>query len=222
MKHLTPFEIEHRIIDSKGQVKYVREQGEYRQDSMGNAVGMVGTIQDITDVILLQKQLENLATTDDLTGAVNRRQLFSYVDQFCQLAKRYETPLSVIFFDLDHFKAVNDTYGHAAGDEVLQKTTDVVQSLLRDTDILARYGGEEFCILVPETDRDNACQLAERIRQAVAESSVELRSGETLQVTVSMGVATYCGNEQASALVDRADQGAYEAKQNGRNCVVCQ
>ncbi|WP_162013612.1 diguanylate cyclase [Desulfuromonas acetoxidans] len=220
MDQLRPYEVEHRIIDSQGQLKYVREQGEVCTDEDGNLVGMVGTVLDITTMVLLQQKLERLATTDELTGAVNRRQLFIYTDQFCQLAKRYKKALSVIFYDLDHFKAVNDTYGHAAGDEVLRQITTRIQSMLRDTDILARYGGEEFCILVPETDGDHAYLFAERIRQRISESSVNLSSGESLQVTVSMGVATYQEDEQGSSLIDRADQGVYEAKRRGRNCVV--
>jgi GGDEF domain-containing protein len=103
-------------------------------------VRIVDTIQVITGMILLQQKLERLATTDELTGATNRRQLFTFADQLCQLAKRYNTPFSIIFYDLDHFKAVNDTYGHAAGDEVLRQTTATIQAMLRDTDILPATG----------------------------------------------------------------------------------
>nr|WP_320050388.1 diguanylate cyclase [uncultured Desulfuromonas sp.] len=220
MEQLTAYETEHRIIDSQGQTKYVREQGEIRQDKQGLAIGMVGTIQDITNMILLQQKLERLATTDELTGATNRRQLFAHAEQLCHLAKRYQTPFSVIFYDLDHFKAVNDTYGHAAGDEVLRQTTEKAKTMLRDTDILARYGGEEFCVLLPETNCENAFHLAERIRTGIKENEINLSSGESLKVTLSIGVAEYRKNEQPSALIDRADQGVYVAKEKGRDCVV--
>lgn len=181
---------------------------------------MFGTIQDVTDIVLMQQQLHKLATTDELTGAVNRRHLFHLAEQLRQLALRYHSPFSVIFYDLDHFKNINDSHGHGTGDEVLRQVTEVVQSMLRDTDILARYGGEEFCILAPETTCERAEILAERIRQQVAAQQMVISSDLKLQVTISIGIAEFLQTDSISTVIDRADQGVYQAKRNGRNCVV--
>lgn len=213
------YEIEHRIVLAEDTLRYVKEKGEVKKSAGGKTIGMVGTVQDVTDIILLQNKLRNLATTDELTGAANRRQLFSRAEALLQKAIRYKNAFSVLFFDLDHFKEINDSYGHPAGDEVLQQLTAIVQSLLRDTDILARYGGEEFCILTPETDEQNAAVLAERIRSSIESQEITLKTGTSLKLTVSVGVTDFRDTDTVSTLIERADQAVYRAKQLGRNRV---
>ncbi len=211
--------IEYRVMQADGSLLHVRAQGEVHSDQQGAAIGMVGTIQDVSDVIRLQNQLRELATIDELTGVANRRQLFYLAERALRRAIRFGGSFSLLFYDLDHFKQVNDRYGHPAGDEVLQKISALIQTLLRETDTLARYGGEEFCVLLPETSIESAAVLAERIRQSVETAELTLKSGVSLPLTVSVGVAGYQREDTVPSLIERADRAVYLAKQRGRNQV---
>ena len=157
----------------------------------------------------LYEHAERLATTDGLTGLLNRRTFNSELEKRVREAQRYRRPLSLLLLDIDHFKKVNDTHGHPAGDAVLRGVAQVAAKQARETDIVARYGGEEMALILPETDAEGAARIAERIRQAVAASK-----HEGLQVTVSIGVATGFDD-----LVEHADKALYRAKQSGRNRV---
>jgi diguanylate cyclase (GGDEF)-like protein len=170
----------------------------------------------------LNERLERLANTDMLTGLANRRYLLQRFAESWALAERNDRPLSCILLDIDRFKSVNDTYGHAAGDCVLQRLADTADQCRRKCDILGRFGGEEFCIICPETDLDGAVSLAERLRCAVAQASCEV-DGAEISITVSLGVATRSPRHQKpDALINAADTMLYRAKQNGRNQVwVC-
>lgn len=168
----------------------------------------------------LRDKLKAMATTDDLTGAFNRRYFFQQAEQLLIATARYQKCFSIIFFDLDHFKAVNDTYGHPAGDQVLRQVAATVKAILRAPDIFARYGGEEFSILAPETNSSESVQLAERIRQEVAQHDIDVGNGTSIKVTISIGVAEYQTDDTVSSIIARADQGVYRAKDLGRNCVV--
>jgi diguanylate cyclase (GGDEF)-like protein/PAS domain S-box-containing protein len=160
-------------------------------------------------------RLEELATTDALTGLKNRLVLQQQLDEEHRRALRYEEPLSLVLLDVDHFKSFNDTFGHPAGDEVLQHLARLLRETARTTDVVARFGGEEFAILLPRTDFDGAVRLAERFRHAIASASWERRP-----VTASFGVATHLSNmADSSALVSAADTAMYRAKQLGRNRV---
>lgn len=173
--------------------------------------------------------LKLVGLTDPLTDVRNRR----YFEQRCQeeiaFACRYDAPLSCMFVDIDKFKRINDRLGHQAGDAVLSSIARLIKAQLRGSDVLARYGGEEFVILLPQTGGGHAADIAERIRAAVAARLVEpVPGGERLLVTVSIGVASLAGgNREADAvalaegLVAAADQALYQAKENGRNRVVC-
>ncbi len=159
------------------------------------------------------KAMHRLAHTDQLTGIANRRQLYSEIHKETEEASRYERPLAMILFDLNHFKRVNDTYGHDRGDVVLREVVRVIEPLLRKTDRLGRWGGEEFMILAPESDITQAGWLAERIRASIAEHEY----GFTPGVTVSLGLAQYKTGETPEALITRADEALYKAKTLGRN-----
>ncbi|MBA2288477.1 MAG: GGDEF domain-containing protein [Ktedonobacteraceae bacterium] len=167
------------------------------------------------------QQLERLSTTDPLTGLVNHRSLLDTLDTEIERAHRYAHPLSIVFFDGDHFKQVNDTYGHAAGDGVLHELGVRVRSVLRSGDTLGRYGGEEFLVLLPESDSEQALLVAERMRAAVAATPLvpELVEGG-INVTISVGIATYpVDATTGSQVVELADQAMYWAKDLGRNQV---
>ncbi|HYF66248.1 MAG TPA: diguanylate cyclase, partial [Herpetosiphonaceae bacterium] len=163
------------------------------------------------------KREQSLARTDSLTGIANRRHFFDLANHALAVAKRYGHPLSLILFDLDHFKRINDTWGHQYGDSVLQQVVRFAQGCLRDTDLYARYGGEEFMVLLPQSDGAEALGVAERIRQAVAEQDFITPQGAT-EVTVSLGIASLDGpDDTLESLIGRADEAMYQAKAGGRN-----
>ncbi len=163
-------------------------------------------------------RLFDLATTDTLTGCANRRHLLERAAGAIALAHRSGQAISLLIADLDHFKRVNDTYGHAGGDKVLVAAAGAYAAHVRTSDILARIGGEEFAILMPGTDKDGAMILAERLRQAVADTVIDI-DGKDVRVTTSMGLAALGRNESFDALFARADAALYAAKHAGRNRV---
>jgi diguanylate cyclase (GGDEF)-like protein/hemerythrin-like metal-binding protein len=165
---------------------------------------------------LALEQVEQAASTDRLTGAWNRRRFEEAVLAELALAQRRRDPLSLLMFDLDHFKRVNDTHGHGAGDAVLVGLVQTVRQHLRASDSLIRWGGEEFLVMVPATRLEGAMALAEKMRAAVA----AVHFPGIGQVTMSLGVAQYAPGESLSAWIERADQALYAAKFAGRNCSV--
>ncbi len=163
-------------------------------------------------------EVRRLAITDDLTRLYNRRHTYELARIEFKRALRYKRPISAIMIDIDHFKHVNDQFGHPGGDEVLRFIAEKMRLYLRDADILGRYGGEEFLIVLPETDSAGAMVVAERIRKAIAEASIPTEKGEAT-ITLSLGVAAY--NETThdlETLIARADQALYVSKYKGRNC----
>ncbi len=160
---------------------------------------------------------ERLAITDGLTGLVNHRTFQVKLDEHLAYGQRYGKKVSVLLADIDHFKAVNDTYGHPVGDFVLRGVARILQREARATDVAARYGGEEFALVMPETDLDGALRTAERIRARVAEEIFRCDAGP-LQVTLSVGVASFpSGARKKAELIELADAGLYHAKRHGRN-----
>ncbi|MDQ7094615.1 diguanylate cyclase [Desulfosporosinus sp. PR] len=180
---------------------------------------IMAAINDITARKLIEEELNRLATTDSLTGIFNRRQFLSLGEQEISKAHRYRRPVSLIIYDVDHFKAVNDTYGHQTGDIVLKEITKAVNQQLRSSDIVGRIGGEEFAIILPETQISEALLVAERIRAAIENLLVEF-NGITLHITASFGVTDQPENDcSLDKMFNRADGALYEAKERGRNCI---
>lgn len=163
------------------------------------------------------------ATLDALTNLNNRRQFETRLGQEIAIAKRQKNPLCAMMIDIDFFKRVNDTYGHAAGDEVLRTVAGIIKDALRESDIPARYGGEEFAVLLPFTKIDEAKIVGERLRQKVEAAEIVINSEsekkQFIKVTISMGLAEYNNTETGEDLFERADKALYEAKTNGRNQV---
>jgi diguanylate cyclase (GGDEF)-like protein len=166
----------------------------------------------------LYEETKYFATIDDLTGCLNRRHLFELGERELKRHHRLKHSLSALMFDLDHFKRVNDSHGHAVGDEVLRVLAERALLQTREIDILGRYGGEEFALLLPETQLGEALEIAERLRLAALEV-INAKDLE-LQVTISVGVAQARGDSSLGQLLQRADAALYQAKRNGRNCVV--
>jgi diguanylate cyclase (GGDEF)-like protein/PAS domain S-box-containing protein len=165
---------------------------------------------------------QHLAHTDALTGVFNRRHLFELAEHEFEVAKRYGHPLSVIMFDLDHFKRINDTLGHAMGDQILERVTQIACAELREVDLIGRYGGEEFLIILPVTGAQRAWLLAERIRSSVETFYVAIGNNPVF-VTLSIGIAEMGYETQDGSvenLIHRADEAMYRAKRSGRNCTV--
>ncbi len=161
------------------------------------------------------------ALHDALTGAHSRASLHDRLRQEVERARRYALPLSLLVVDLDHFKSINDAFGHRQGDTVLKEITDVIKNNARKTDVVARYGGEEFVVLLPQTDKDGAFIQAERMRTAV-KSYKHSGQDRCIKVTISLGVSTFPSPEitKADDLVGLADNALYKAKNNGRDKTV--
>jgi diguanylate cyclase (GGDEF)-like protein len=165
----------------------------------------------------MYKQMELMATTDGLTGLLNHRTFQERITDMISRAERHKMKCALILTDIDHFKKVNDTYGHPAGDEVLRRVARVLEQSVRKIDIVARYGGEEFAIVMEGADAEGAQALAERIRLDVAKQQIQTEKG-TLSVTLSLGIAGCPGDgTEKQQLIERADQSLYHAKHNGRN-----
>lgn len=167
----------------------------------------------------LMEQLEALAATDSLTGLLNRRAFHERAELECKRSQRQQSPLTALTFDIDHFKHVNDNYGHDVGDEALRQCASACREQLREIDLLARFGGEEFVILLPETDIEAGRQVAERLREALAALRIPTSQGE-LRFTASFGVAPHDAANALEVTLQQADQALYAAKHSGRNRVV--
>jgi len=165
------------------------------------------------------QQLKDAAAVDPLTGCYNRRTFETQLKGHAASADRHKKKLSVFMFDLDHFKSVNDTYGHLGGDEVLREVSRLVHRNIRTEDIFARYGGEEFIAILPETDQTHAIELADRLRRKILALRIPFNN-RTIRVTASFGVAQMGADADIEKLVNDADSMLYKAKFNGRNTVM--
>lgn len=184
--------------------------------------GFVRTFTDITKRKVLEAGLMKLSKEDPLTGLHNRRTILDLLEEEIQRGQRYKHPLSLLMMDIDHFKKINDQWGHPTGDEVLKSFAAECRSLMRENDKMGRFGGEEFVMVLPETGKPEATQVAERIRKITSEMAIKAKHGTApIPVTVSIGVTTATDGDDVEAVIALADEAMYEAKNKGRNCVVC-
>ncbi|MCP4040840.1 MAG: diguanylate cyclase [Gammaproteobacteria bacterium] len=182
--------------------------------------GFRGVDRDITERKQMEKELKHLASHDPLTGLYNRGELKLRLHDEIQRASRYSNPLSAFLVDADHFKLINDTYGHRTGDSVLKNFAKILELAIRNTDYVARYGGEEFVVILPETPLPKAAELAERLRAQIEESLFLTEEGKELKLTASIGVAAFSEHIQnGQDLLNAADTAMYAAKKAGRNLV---
>jgi len=177
---------------------------------------LLETFIDISERKRMDEKLKRLAMTDILTGAYNRTVFDEIIAKEMERVKRYKKSLSVIIFDIDHFKKVNDKFGHNVGDSVLKKIATIVKKTIRKVDYFIRWGGEEFLIISAETDKEKAYVLAERLRNRIQNFTFN----HVAQITVSCGVAEFKKGDTKNTLIKRADDAMYKAKRKGRNCVV--
>ena len=162
---------------------------------------------------------------DALTGLNNRRQMEIRLNQETSNSKRNNTPICCMMLDVDYFKKVNDTYGHAAGDIVLKKVSEIIKTEIRDYDIACRYGGEEFFIILPHTAINEASLVAQRLRKVIEDNKINIQASSAanishIKVTVSIGVCAFNNKMDANEFVQKADKALYEAKTTGRNRVI--
>jgi diguanylate cyclase (GGDEF)-like protein len=203
-----------------------------RTDSLNAIFGLLISIFMLLGVVGLKRlfmrlheqevELHQLAEIDYLTKLHNRRFFTECANHELIRARRYQSPFSLLMIDIDFFKKINDSYGHQAGDAVLQIIAHICQKTVRNVDIVGRLGGEEFAIFLPEAGRAQALDAAERLRLQIAEIEIEQKSGKAIRVTVSIGVVAVENTEASLAeLLERADQALYAAKSTGRNRVCC-
>ncbi len=205
---------------SDGRIVWVHVLGHVERDPQGKPTHVYGVVMDITQQKLFEKELERQAHIDYLTGVSNRGHFVHEAELELSRAIRYENDLSLLMIDIDHFKQINDTHGHKAGDLVLKNLADVCRVTLREVDIIGRIGGEEFAVLLPETSRTEAAEVAERLRDAIGSSKVPIERGLPIRFTVSIGVSSLTSPENnLDVLLNLADKGLYAAKSSGRNTV---
>jgi two-component system, cell cycle response regulator len=162
-----------------------------------------------------------MAITDPLTGLYNRRYMESHLSSLLEQAVARKKPLTVLVLDIDYFKAINDSHGHDAGDDVLREFSFRIKKSIRGIDLACRYGGEEFVVVMPETDLTVATMVAERLRRRIATEPFPIQEGaRKLEVTISVGISALSKNDTAATILKRADAALYRAKRDGRNRVV--
>jgi len=188
---------------------------DYVQKPYDDAV-LVARVRNLARMKQMRDRLERLSRTDPLTGLANRRYATARLREEIARSRRYGHPIAVCLIDIDHFKKINDTLGHQAGDEVLVRVASEIASATRASDLVVRWGGEEFLVVFPETDLERASLIMERFRAHLASVALEAY-GQRVPVTVSGGVAELRDGDTADDLVNRADEGLYAAKEAGRN-----
>jgi len=182
----------------------------------------ITVLEDLARLIVDELELRIQASTDSLTGVMSRRAFDEQAEREIARACRYGSSLSCLLIDADHFKSVNDTYGHGIGDLALKHLASICSRELRISDCLGRIGGEEFAIMLPETDLGTAIEVAERLRKAIASTPLDAGGGRTVKLTASIGVAAYSESMKTfDPLLSNADFAMYDAKNNGRNRVAC-
>jgi diguanylate cyclase (GGDEF)-like protein/PAS domain S-box-containing protein len=191
-------------------------------DNDKKEIGHIFQFIDITEKVIIQNELKRLATIDGLTNIANRTYFLEKCELYIKKAKDKEVNVSLVMFDIDHFKSINDTYGHSAGDKVIQYVVNKANMFLRDEDIIGRYGGEEFMLFLPNTNHRQSVELAENIKREIENSHVPV-DNKKISVTCSLGITTYLLNKQTpiplALLIKNADEALYCAKKNGRNRV---
>ncbi|MDX5335581.1 MAG: diguanylate cyclase [Marinobacter sp.] len=214
------FSLEYAITRKDGRKVWVWERGCGIEQADGSVV-LEGIVLDISDRKQLETELEEMATRDPLTGLLNRREFSRVLEEELERARRYERPMALLWIDFDHFKDINDSWGHAAGDTVLCAVSEILTDRVRSVDSVGRFGGEEFVIVLPEMDVEGARDTAERLRQRVGNALIPLESGHSVPLTISVGVAVYpVHGHTVETLCGAADKAMYQAKMQGRNSVA--
>ncbi|TDO73050.1 PAS domain S-box-containing protein/diguanylate cyclase (GGDEF)-like protein [Halanaerobium saccharolyticum] len=211
------FQMVYRLKRHDGEYRWIDDSGAPFYDDAGKFSGFVGSCVDITERIRGQQYKER-ATRDGLTGILNRQHFFDSMNEEYFKALENDVPLSLIMFDVDKFKLINDSYGHLIGDQVLKAISSSVNEVVRDFDVFARYGGDEFIVGLPGTDRMAANQVAIRIQDNI--NKIVIANKKDLKISCSIGTVTLNEEKSIEDLIDRADKALYICKNEGGNCVV--
>ncbi|MHC1578520.1 MAG: GGDEF domain-containing protein [Dehalococcoidia bacterium] len=203
----------------EGAVRYLAKSSLSQEGLMNTIDAALSKWAELRKAKADEEQLERLATIDAPTGLYNRRAILGKLNDLINSANRYREALSLIMLDIDHFKEINDRYGHLTGDDVLEEIASSVRHNVRDTDVVGRYGGEEFIILLPKTNLYSAWVVAERLRGIIHNTQMKGSVGNMFTVTISQGLADWEPPENASSLISRAEEALYRAKEKGRNRV---
>ncbi|HEY6897947.1 MAG TPA: diguanylate cyclase [Rhodocyclaceae bacterium] len=213
--------LEYEVMGKKGTRRWLEIHATPLRGSDGQISGVIGVSHDVTARRALLSKLEYQAHTDSLTGLPNRSYFFELAERELSRSARYGSALSLLMLDVDRFKAINDTYGHKAGDLVLAAVAQAMRTALRGVDVLGRIGGEEFAVVLTETGRDAAADAAQRLCEAVFATQTCLPDGRLVSATVSIGVAPLVSRGTSlDSLIQHADQAMYAAKRAGRNRAV--
>lgn len=191
-----------------------------RSDDTGEVFGFVEVFQDVTETREREAQLYQRATRDPMTGLFNRGHFLESATLEFERARRFNDPLSILVIDIDHFKRVNDHYGHAAGDHAIQALANVCRAWSRKIDTIGRLGGEEFCVVLPRANKEPATEMAQRLRRAISEIRIPIGGGREIGIAASIGVAAMRPTSRdIQELIRQADAALYQAKREGRNRV---
>jgi len=217
-KHLSgdseAYEVEYSIQHKDGHYIWYYDRGSViKRDGNGKPLLLQGIVFNITESKKIEEKLRYLSERDPLTEVYNRRTMYTFLEDYIKNYKEKGEVFSMVMFDIDHFKKVNDKYGHLVGDDVLKRLVKLVKEEKRSDDIICRFGGEEFFLLLPNTDNKNAFKVAKRLHKKIKSMDIP----KVGHITVSMGVVTYQENETIDDIVKRADDLMYEAKEAGRN-----
>jgi diguanylate cyclase (GGDEF)-like protein len=214
-------EFEMRVRDIDGNYHcFICRETIFRRTPDNKPHLILGTAQDITERKQAEDRIRELAIRDGLTGLYNHRQFYELLAAEMDRCKRYNRSFCLILGDLDKFKNVNDQYGHVAGDEVLRALSGFFMDHIRASDMVARYGGEEFAIIMPETPKEKAFEVADRLRDLISQCPIPISNEVDITVTISFGIACYNDLKQTDLdIFSAADKALYEAKANGRNRV---
>ena len=216
-KEQKEFQMVYRLKRYDGEYRWIDDSGAPFYDEAGKFSGFVGSCVDITERIRGQQYKER-ATRDGLTGVFNRQYFFDLLNEEFYKAIENNKPLSVIMFDVDKFKSINDNFGHLVGDQVLKTICNSVNQVIRDFDLFARYGGDEFIIGLPATDVTAANQVANRINDNF--NQIVIEGKEELKISCSIGTVTLKAEKSIEDLIEKADKAVYRCKNSGGNCVV--
>ena len=219
--HASRYEAQYRLANRNGKYLWMEDRGMVcRTDDHGQPLRVVGMVHNINEQKELEQRLRNLATTDELTGLLNRRAGYAAFEQLLKLAVRHNNDLCIAIIDLDNFKTINDNHGHQVGDKVLKSAADTFASRVRSSDVLMRWGGEEFLLVMPQTRPEDAFHVCEDLRHQLAEQILRSSRGD-IQCTISIGMQHLTQqNNSIKKLVKDADAALYRAKSLGKNRII--